>query len=122
ESDEECAPAFDNYRREQLPVTEDGGAWMRLIAGTAFGLVSPVRAHSPLFYAHVVLQPGGRIGMPGGHAERAAYVARGRVETGGQAYAAGRMLVFGSAEDPVLAAPEGAILMLLGGAPLGERF
>ena len=122
EADEESAPAFDTYRSEQLPIFADGGVWMRLIAGTAFGLASAVRTHSPLFYLHAVLQPGARIGLPRGHAERAAYVAKGCVEVDGHAYAAGRMLVFRREDDPVIAAQEASTVMLLGGEPLGERF
>ena len=122
EADEESAPAFDTYRSEQLPIFVDGGVWMRLIAGTAFGLASAVRTHSPLFYLHAVLQPGARIGLPRGHAERAAYVAKGCVEVDGHAYAAGRMLVFRREDDPVIAAQEASTVMLLGGEPLGERF
>lgn len=122
DGDEECAPAFDHYAAERLPVMEDGGVWARLIAGSAYGLASPVRTHSPLFYLHAVLQPGASIELPRGHDERAVYIARGRVEVGGSSHAAGRMLVFGRDEQTAILAGEPALLMLLGGAPLGERF
>src|SRR3546814_11826099 len=42
EAEEECAPAFDHYGPEALPVVTEGGLWMRLIAGSAFGLTSSV--------------------------------------------------------------------------------
>src|SRR5688572_6731326 len=58
EKDEEAAPAFDNYKPEQLPIFTDTGVWMRLVAGNAFGLKSDVKTHSDLFYLHVELQPG----------------------------------------------------------------
>src|SRR5215510_4065535 len=35
EKDEEAAPAFDNYKPDQLPIYTDKGVWMRLIAGDA---------------------------------------------------------------------------------------
>src|SRR3546814_5367215 len=94
---------------------------MRLSAGTAFGLTSSVRTHSPLFYLHVVLQPGARIGLPQGYTERAAYIAKGRVATGGCDYAAGQMLVFGRDAEPTIEAEEPATVLLLGGEPTGER-
>src|SRR3546814_19664925 len=106
EAEEECAPAFDHYGPEALPIVTEGGLWMRLIAGTAFGLTSSVRTHSPLFYLHVVLQPGARIGLPQGYTERAAYIAKGRVATGGCDYAAGQMLVFGRDAEPTISAEE----------------
>ncbi|GAB2955346.1 pirin family protein [Hymenobacter coalescens] len=122
EADEESAPAFTNYQPHELPVFTDHGVWMRLIAGDAFGLRNDVKTHSPLFYLHVVLQPGARFGLPRGHQERGAYVAKGRVEVGGHRYTAGQLLVFTPGLDPVLLALEPSTLMLLGGEPLGERF
>lgn len=122
EKDEESNPAFDNYKAEELPIFTEGGVWMRLIAGNAFGLRNGVKTHSPLFYLHVVLQSGAHIGLPKGHAERAIYVAKGSVEVSGRSYGAGQMLVFNSGVDPRITAKEVSTLMLLGGEPLGERF
>ncbi len=48
EADEETDPTFDNYPMQLLPEADEGGIWMRVIAGDAFGLRSPVRTHSPL--------------------------------------------------------------------------
>jgi redox-sensitive bicupin YhaK (pirin superfamily) len=122
QADEESAPAFDNYQPGQLPIFTEGGLWMRLIAGDAFGLSNEVKTHSPLFYVHAVLQPGAKVGLPRDHSERAAYIAKGRIEVDGQIYAAGQMLVFTREADPAIVAHEASTVMLLGGEPLGERF
>lgn len=122
EKDEEAAPSFNNYTPEQLPVFTEKGVWMRLIAGDAYGLRNDVKTHSPLFYLHVVLQPGARFGLPKEHSERGIYLAKGSVELAGQTYHAGQMLVFTKGVDPVIVAKEPTTLMLLGGEPLGERF
>jgi redox-sensitive bicupin YhaK (pirin superfamily) len=52
---EEMAPAFHHHSAESLPRIERGGASIRLLAGRAFGVTSPVRVHSLLFYADVAL-------------------------------------------------------------------
>lgn len=122
EKDEESAPAFDNYKPEQLPVFTETGVWMRLIAGNAFGLKNNVKTHSPLFYLHVVLDQGARFGLPKEHSERAFYIAKGSVEVSGSTYGVGQMLVFNKGVDPVILSKEATTLMLLGGDPLGERF
>ncbi|RNI26752.1 pirin family protein [Rufibacter latericius] len=122
EKDEEAAPAFDNYKPEQLPIFTDAGVWMRLIAGDAYGLRNGVKTHSPLFYLHVVLDPGARFGLPKEHSERGIYVAKGSVEVSGRTYSIGQMLVFNKGVDPIILAKEPTTLMLLGGEPLGERF
>jgi redox-sensitive bicupin YhaK (pirin superfamily) len=122
EKEEEAPPAFDNYKPQELPIFTDTGVWMRLIAGDAFGLKNKVKTHSPLFYLHVMLDPGARFGLPREHTERGIYIAKGRVEVSGRTYTAGQMLVFTKGADPVILAKETSTLMLLGGEPLGERF
>ena len=122
DADEETDPVFDHYPSEVLPELVDGGLRARLVAGSAWGLASPVRTHSPLFYLHCELQPGTRVELPDEHPERAAYVATGAIEVGGQRHEAGTMLVF--APGPVALAASGgpALVMLLGGDPVGQRF
>ncbi len=119
---EEEDPSFTNYQPQQLPVYTDKGVWMRLIAGEAFGLKNEVKTHSPLFYLHVVLQPGTRFGLPLGYAERGIYVARGSVEVNGHRYGIGQLLVFTAGIDPVIVAQEATTVMMLGGEHLGERY
>ncbi|GAB4042254.1 pirin family protein [Spirosoma litoris] len=122
EADEEQTPTFENYASAELPIFTDTGIWLRLIAGDVFGLRNNVKVHSPLFYAHVVLQPGARFGLPQGYSERGVYVAKGSVEVGGRTYGVGQLLAFTPGNDPVLIARETCTLMLLGGEPLGQRF
>jgi hypothetical protein len=118
---EECEPSFDHHGLDELPVFEDGGLWARLIVGSAFGLSAPARTHSPLFYLHVELQAGARCTVPREYAERAVYVAKGRVEVAGQAYEPRQMLVFAAGAAPVITALEPSTVMLLGGEPVGPR-
>lgn len=122
QSVEESVPTFTNYPSEALPIFTDTGVWLRLIAGEAYGLTNNVTTHSPLFYAHVVLQTGARFGLPQGFPERGVYIAKGRVEVSAHSYGVGQLLVFGKDNGPVLTALEPTTLMLLGGEPLGERF
>lgn len=121
EADEEMAPAFDHYDAARLPLLDEAGVSAKLIAGSAFGLTSPAKIRSPLFYLHVRLQPGAPFGLPPEYPERAAYVTHGRVSVDGRDYDAGQMLVFAKGETPLFRALEPATLMLLGGEPVGPR-
>jgi len=121
EADEEVEPAFANHKAQDLPVAEADGVWMRLIAGAAYGLKSPVAVRSPLFYLHVALKPSSELKLPQEYAERGAYIAKGRVEVDGRVYEAGQLLVFGGVDDPVIRALDAATLMVFGGEKLGER-
>lgn len=123
-SAEEVAPAFAHHDVGALPLVEDGGLTLRLIAGEGWGLRAPVAVSSPLFYADATLAPGARLPLPDGHEERGAYVVRGSVEVAGVAFGSGRMLVFRPGDSLALTAgPDGARLLMLGGAVMdGPRY
>ncbi|MDB5415653.1 MAG: pirin protein [Rubritepida sp.] len=119
---EERAPAFTHYPAEALPILEDRGARLKLIAGEAWGVRTPVETHWPLFYADLALEPGAAWPLPDTHEERGAYVVQGAVEVAGQRFEAGRMLVFRAGDALSISAVgraeggQGARLLLLGGA------
>jgi redox-sensitive bicupin YhaK (pirin superfamily) len=119
---EEIEPSFGHFGAESLPLHAEDGARTRLLAGSAFGLTSAVKTHSPLFYVHWDLDAGTRRALPAEVSERAVYVAAGEVEVRGQRYGAGKMLVFDAGEDSTFTATQPATLMALGGEPVGERY
>lgn len=119
---EEIAPSFANHKPDDLPTYEGGGMWARLIAGKAFGAEAKVATRSPLFYVHWRLDAGAKAQLPAEYPERAAYVAAGQVEVDGRTFQAGQMLVFAPGHTITFAALTDAIVMLLGGEPLGPRF
>ena len=98
---EEDEPGFFHHGPDDLPTYEGGGLWARLIAGTAFGATAQLPAEYP---------------------ERAAYVAQGIVEVDGQQIQQGQMAVFAPGQAVPIKAVTNAIVMLLGGEPLGPRF
>ncbi|HSS13820.1 MAG TPA: pirin family protein, partial [Rhizomicrobium sp.] len=59
--EEDAPPDFQHFSAAQLPEREDKGVTLRLIAGTAFGLVSPVKVFSSIFYADARFAPGGAL-------------------------------------------------------------
>ena len=119
---EEAAPAFAHHEGNDLPVHRDGGVWLRLLAGEAFGLRASVKTHSPLFYLHVTLDRGARIALPREYEERAIFLVSGGVEVDDRAIAPTQLVVFSADADAVVQATASSVLMLLGGAPIGERF
>jgi redox-sensitive bicupin YhaK (pirin superfamily) len=118
---EEVEPAFAHHAGTDLPVSSEDGVWLQVLAGEAYGLRAAVKTHSPLFYAHVTMDEGARIAVPREHAERAAFLVSGSATADGQVISAKQMAVFG-AGDAVIQATAPSVLMLLGGAPVGERF
>ncbi|MGY6549116.1 MAG: pirin family protein [Roseinatronobacter sp.] len=119
ESHEDMAPAFEHHKNTALPVLSDGGATARLILGRAYGQQSPVTMLSESFYLDVQLAPGAQFPLPDEHEDRGIYVAQGEIEIAGDVFPEGRMMIFRPGDRlSAKAGPQGARLMLLGGATL----
>jgi len=123
-SAEDSAPGFFHHPAEAQPLVADAGLTLRLVAGEGWGMKAPVAVSSPLFYADATLAPGTSVPLPMEHEERAAYVVQGEVLVAGDSFSAGRMLVFRAGDALALTAgPQGARLLLLGGAVMdGPRY
>jgi redox-sensitive bicupin YhaK (pirin superfamily) len=125
-SAEENAPAFYHHGADELPVIEDSGRRVRLIAGTLCGKRSPVAVMSSLFYADAALEPGARFALPPEHEERGAYIVSGalKLDGYGSTFEAGQLLVFRPGVEVILQAADSPVrMLLLGGAPLdGPRY
>ena len=120
---EDTAPGFEHVAMEKLPLIEDKGITARVVAGSIYGATSPVKTHSDLFYADVKMMAGAALPVPVEHEERGLYVAEGEIEVAGQAFAAGRLLVFRPGDAITIRARSNARLMLLGGEPMdGPRY
>ena len=119
---EETAPGFNHHGADDLPTYQSDGLWARLVAGEAFGAKAAVRTHSPLFYVHWKLDAGAQAQLEARYPERAAYLVSGSVEVESTRYDAGKLLVFSPGSPVLFTAVSSAIVMLLGGEPIGERF
>lgn len=120
---EETAPSFHHHPRSTLPERDLGGVRLRVLAGTAYDMTSPVEILSPLFYVDAVMAADSELALPSGHEERAIYVIEGVLRCGAERAEVGHMLVFTEDAKVVLRAERGARIVLLGGAPLeGKRY
>ena len=116
---EDRAAEFVHVAPDELPMFEAEGKSVRLILGSAYGETAPVETASEMFYADAVLQAGAGIPLPDNHEDRGVYVVEGSVTVAGDTFEAGQMMVFRPGDNVSLhAGPQGARLMLLGGATL----
>jgi redox-sensitive bicupin YhaK (pirin superfamily) len=118
------SPLFGVQTWVALPTAEAEGAQLRLILGSAYGMRAPASVYSDTFYVDAVLAPAACLPLPEDHEDRGVYVIEGDVEIAGETFAAGRMMVFRPGDKIALTAgPQGARLLLLGGATLeGPRY
>jgi redox-sensitive bicupin YhaK (pirin superfamily) len=115
---EETAPDFTHYAAASLPVVEGEGKTVRVIAGSVYDRMSPVKTLSSLFYADAKLQPDASLPIESKYTERALYLLEGNVEIAGQPFEPGRLLVFSSGDEITVKAKSVARLLLFGGEPL----
>lgn len=117
-SHEEMAPEFLHLEAGALPVLTDRQISVRVIAGTAFGHSSPLRAPHPMLCMDVVLPGGTPWELPADYPERAIYVAAGEIEIAGARHGQGRLLVFPAGYRATIRATSDARLVVLGGEPM----
>jgi hypothetical protein len=119
---EQASPAFHHHPKATLPTIAENGAQLRVIAGHAWGLRSPVQTYSDTLYVAAEMQAGGRIALPAEHEQRAVYVAEGEARIAGEPLAPFHMAVLPENRAVVIEAVTAARVMLLGGAKIdGDR-
>lgn len=120
---EEMDPGFFHHPRATLPLIEDAGLRLRLLAGSLYGKTSPVAIFSETLYADVTLEANAILSFPAEHEERGIYVASGEIEIGGEAFAGDRLLVLRPHDAVSIQATTSSRFLLIGGEPMdGPRF
>jgi redox-sensitive bicupin YhaK (pirin superfamily) len=123
EADEEVAPAFSHTPETAIPRWAMGGVSARVLIGSAWGVSSPVPTHSPTLYLDLQLARGAQLALPAAWAqERALYAVEGACTVDGQTLAPHTMAVLPAGQDTQLSADQNMRCVLIGGAPLGQRF
>jgi redox-sensitive bicupin YhaK (pirin superfamily) len=123
EADEEAAPAFSHTPETAIPRWALGGVSARVLIGGAWGATSPVPTRSPTLYIDLQLARGAQLVLPPQWAqERALYAVEGSCTLDGQTLAPQTMAVLPAGRDVQLSADANMRCVLIGGAPLGQRF
>ena len=121
---EEDSPGFQHVAAAEIPARDVDGVLVRVLIGSAYGLASPVRALSPTLYLDLNfgLASGASLAVPAAADERALYSTDHDFEVDGVLVPAFTMVVLAPGSEPLLKAPRGGRIVLVGGAPLGHRF
>ena len=118
---EEVEPAFQHYAAGRLPEIDVGRARVRVIIGSAYGAESPVAVLSPMLYLECLVPAGTLLVLPEETGELACYLVEGRAGIGDVGLAAGVMAVVTAGRRLAFRAEADCRVMVLGGAPLGQR-
>ena len=126
------APQYQDLQGRDFALVSspDGGALLRVLAGSIAGHSGPGISHTPLVIAHLTLAPGARIEIPWPHEFNAlAYALSGQGSVGAEqrAIREGQLAVFGAGDTVVIEADSqqqsnmpSLEVFLLGGVPLRE--
>ncbi len=122
--DEEIEPSFSHTAAEQIPERTAEGTTLRVLIGEAAGLRSPVPTRSPTLYLALDMAPGAVLPLDFDAEELGLYTVDRAVRLDGEAVAPQRLAVLppGRGRATRLEAPEGARVVVLGGAAIGPRF
>lgn len=117
---EECEPTFFHYSEEELPVADINGVKVKVMIGSAYGMTSPVETYSETFYATAYLKKGRNLivsDMP----DIAIYTVSGHLHYDQEPVAKHTMMVLPSSKRGKIEAIEDSLIVMIGGAPLGQR-
>lgn len=109
---------YSHHPAASLPVSDNLGVRIRMIAGSGFCLASPVPVLSPTLYALVQMQAATTLTIPNEHAERALYVLDGEVSLNNETVEPHSLVVLPEGEAMSLYADSESRLVLFGGAAL----
>ncbi|WP_148714965.1 pirin family protein [Chitinolyticbacter meiyuanensis] len=109
---------FRHYPAASLPILEEGGAWINVLIGSAFGATSPVAVASPTLYAVVRLAAGSSLTLPADYAERGVYIVEGELALATERFAARELAALPEGEPIIATAHGDTLFALFGGAPL----
>lgn len=119
---EEIEPSFEHYPASHIPAVHVGGADIRVVLGSAFGVSSPVTTQSGTLYVEVNLGPGHSVDIPEAE-ELAVYVVEGSVAINQELVEAGILAVLERGASGSVAAESPARIMFAGGDALeGRRY
>jgi redox-sensitive bicupin YhaK (pirin superfamily) len=115
---EEVEPEFFHFGAEQLPQQRRDGAWVRVIAGRAYGEESPVKVYSDMLNVAIDLDAGAEIDLDTGHVERSLYILEGQAQLDGADVPAQHLIIPNAGTRGRLRALTPVKAMLMGGEPL----
>ena len=110
----ELEPAFSHTKKNDLPYIIHEGVMMRLVVGEAYGLSSPVKSYSPMFYIDVVASNCSIIDIPNPEQETAIFTVCGEVIINGETYGENQFILLEPGDNQITLATDGRFVMLGG--------
>jgi redox-sensitive bicupin YhaK (pirin superfamily) len=118
---EDVEPCFHHHPATEIPTWAENGVVVTLIAGEAYGRVSPVKALSPILYLDLQFAAGGEFTLTADYSERAVYSVTEGLSIDAQPLAQHRMAILQPNQSIEISSGVIGRCMVVGGEPLGTR-
>jgi len=115
---EEGSASFAHHDASELPVETAEGKTIRVVAGSLYGMTSPVTTASDTTFADVTLAAGASLPIDPDAEERAIYVVEGQIEILADRFGVGQLLVLRPGDRITVTALAPTRLVLVGGAAM----
>jgi len=124
-ADKFVAPRYQDLESDDVTLlrSPDGGAVVRIIAGSVDGHAGPGSTYTPINYLHASVAAGARLELPWPTEYNAlVYVLSGSGTVGGEAHPIhdGQLAVLGAGDHVQIDAARPLEVLVLGGQPIGE--
>ncbi len=119
---EEMDPQFDFYSKDSVPVWEEDGLTIKLVAGKGFGKEGPLKGFSPLFMVDISTHRETTLDLRDKlDGEIAFVIVRGEITSEDQKISAGQMLVSKTDQECEICMDKDTQILIFGGKPLSEE-
>ena len=118
---EEMPPAFFHYDIDEIPTVIVNDVSVRVLIGTAYGVISPVKQFAQTLYVEASMTSGQTLELPNGVQERGVYIVSGRVTAKETILDACTMTILHPGQNVVLEALEETQIAVIGGEPITHR-
>lgn len=120
-TDEETEPEFYHHAAAELPMWEERGVAVKLIAGSFQGHTSPIKTFSPMVYLDIQSPPGTQFTLPVEYSQQAVYSVTKGLSLDGVALEQHRLIVLTPGQPVEIASATEGRCIVVGGEPIGER-
>ncbi len=115
---EEIDASFAHHDAAELPLVSGEDKTIRVVAGSAYGVRSPVPTLCDTLFADAKLAAGAALPVDAATEERAVYVVDGEIEIAGDRFEAGKLLILRPGDPITVNAVGDARVVLVGGAAM----
>lgn len=119
---EETDPWFTHYPSDTMPIWEENGVVIKLIAGQTSGYTSPVKVFSPILYLDVILSANTHFTIPTDCSERAVYGVTEGLSLNDQPLAPYHLAILEPGREVTISSDAEGRCVVIGGEPLGTRY